>query len=54
MLSVEEKIFKAIMLFASVCAGRPITSMDEVDTIYNNKDCPALNDFVDYVIYGEC
>lgn len=52
-MTIEEKICKAIMLYTSECLKRPITSMDEVDSIYESGDCPAINDYIDYVLYGE-
>ena len=52
-MTIEEKICKAVMLYASECVGRVIKSMDEVDIIYNNKDCSVLNDYIDYILYGE-
>lgn len=52
-MTIEEKICKAVMLYASECAGRVIKSMDEVDIIYSNKECSVLNDYIDYILYGE-
>lgn len=52
-MTVEEKIEQAIMKLASAYAKKPISSMDEVDELYNAGTLPALNDAIDYILYGE-
>lgn len=52
--AVEDRICNAIMDIASVQTGREISSMDEVDALYNSVRYPHLNDAINYIIYGEC
>lgn len=52
-MKIEEKIYNAIMMYASTCAKKFINSMEEVEIIYNNKDCPALNKYIDYILRGK-
>ena len=51
-MSIEEEIIASIITIAKIHTGKSVTSIEEVDALYDSGKYPGLNASIDYVMKG--